>query len=321
MPGGSVRYLLIFFASSEFLCTGTEVKNHTAPHRADALAASRPRPLEPCPFPGAHGRLAPAIFPRRKPGVDAGMHKSPPVVVTPELLVTLHNLPLNQAAEAIGVSATAFKKACRKLGISRWAYKRGTAKTEHERGVRKAAAAAAISAWPCRMPDRRPAAPPPHPPHPPHAAYYHTPPPAAAPPARPAEAPADDTPRPPPAAAAAPGWRSVFADCAAALDADCGGGQGGGGGDCGDASGLLFGWGAAAVAVPSDPGSPLYDDWIASPPRAPPPPGLAGLGGDEGGGGDGGGGGDDGDDCAISDGFLLEEPDDGLDHDFRLRRA
>ena len=71
--------------------------------------------------------VGPAIFPRRKTRTigSQGDTLAPPVVVTSELVATLAHLPLQQAAAAAGVSATAFKKACRKLGISRWAYKRG----------------------------------------------------------------------------------------------------------------------------------------------------------------------------------------------------
>jgi hypothetical protein len=49
----------------------------------------------------------------------------PPVLITPQLVAGLRGLPLPQAARAVGVSATAFKKACRKLGIDRWEFKRG----------------------------------------------------------------------------------------------------------------------------------------------------------------------------------------------------
>ena len=46
--------------------------------------------------------------------------------VTLELLSSLAHLSLLEAAAAVaGMSATSFKRACRKLGIRRWAYKRG----------------------------------------------------------------------------------------------------------------------------------------------------------------------------------------------------
>ena len=47
------------------------------------------------------------------------------VVVTPALLDALRGRPLPAAARAIGLSATAFKRACRRLGVARWAFHRG----------------------------------------------------------------------------------------------------------------------------------------------------------------------------------------------------
>eukprot|EP00292_Cryptomonas_paramecium_P005854 CAMPEP_0113692478 /NCGR_PEP_ID=MMETSP0038_2-20120614/19102_1 /TAXON_ID=2898 /ORGANISM="Cryptomonas paramecium" /LENGTH=412 /DNA_ID=CAMNT_0000614385 /DNA_START=73 /DNA_END=1308 /DNA_ORIENTATION=+ /assembly_acc=CAM_ASM_000170 len=65
----------------------------------------------------------PAIFPRRKAGDDTAAPLAP-VVVTREVLSTLTGMPLGRAAQSLGVSATALKKACRKLGLDRWAYKK-----------------------------------------------------------------------------------------------------------------------------------------------------------------------------------------------------
>ena len=273
MPNGTVRYLLIFFAASDFLYAEPGqamdlMKRESKRQTKVSLSfhTSRAAPTEPFTFPAGQ-RLAPAIFPRRKPGVEPGVQKAPPVVVTPELLLSLHNMPLNQAAEAIGVSATAFKKACRKLGISRWAYKRGTAKGERERGAARKPAAAAAARPPAATWQGRPMA----------GALPAQPCPAAC---MPTEDYADTKPAQPPSdyavaagaghdggCAAAPagpgGWRSVFADCAA-LDAD----------DSSDPETLL-GWASAAVSVSSDPGSPLVDaeSWLDSPP--PPPPAAA----------------------------------------------
>ena len=71
--------------------------------------------------------LGHAILPRRKPSLEVSrcLPLAPPVVVTRELIAALADLPLNKAAAAAGVSASAFKKACRKLGVLHWAYKRG----------------------------------------------------------------------------------------------------------------------------------------------------------------------------------------------------
>ena len=79
----------------------------------------------------------PYIFPRRKAGArGAGTPASPcgpshPVVVSLQLLNTLAGLPLHQAADRIGVSATAFKKvnalqsasefACERVCVCKWA--------------------------------------------------------------------------------------------------------------------------------------------------------------------------------------------------------
>ena len=74
-----------------------------------------------CPHLHSHG---PAIFPRPKPLSDGTLGSVAPVVITRELVAGLADRPLQQAAAAAGVSATAFKKACRKLGVRRWVYSR-----------------------------------------------------------------------------------------------------------------------------------------------------------------------------------------------------
>ena len=50
------------------------------------------------------------------------------VVFTPALLYSLRGRPLPAAARCVGVSVTAFKLACRRLGIRRWAFARGPAR-------------------------------------------------------------------------------------------------------------------------------------------------------------------------------------------------
>mmetsp|Transcript_10616 Transcript_10616/g.21005 ORF Transcript_10616/g.21005 Transcript_10616/m.21005 type:complete len:523 (+) Transcript_10616:217-1785(+) len=62
------------------------------------------------------------IFPRRKAGQDS-RGPTQPVIVTMELLKELSHMPLATAAEKLGVSPTAIKKACRKLGVHRWPIK------------------------------------------------------------------------------------------------------------------------------------------------------------------------------------------------------
>ena len=63
-----------------------------------------------------------------------------PVAVTRELVATLSALPLQRAAAAAGVSPTAFKGACRTLGIARWTYQRGRCEAGTAETVSAAAA-------------------------------------------------------------------------------------------------------------------------------------------------------------------------------------
>ena len=63
------------------------------------------------------------VFPRRKTCDDKRDFSAPaPVDVTLEVLEQLCSLSLPKAASKLGISATAMKKACRKLGITRWPY-------------------------------------------------------------------------------------------------------------------------------------------------------------------------------------------------------
>ena len=76
------------------------------------------------PGPGARGQPSGVrVFPRRKRGLDP---ESPiaAVTVSLEAIRALQDLPVTDAAGRLGISATAFKKACRKLGIERWTYRR-----------------------------------------------------------------------------------------------------------------------------------------------------------------------------------------------------
>ena len=60
------------------------------------------------------------IHPRRKAGVIA----TSPVAITLDTIGKLQHLPVHEAALHIGISPTALKRACRKLGVDRWAYRR-----------------------------------------------------------------------------------------------------------------------------------------------------------------------------------------------------
>jgi hypothetical protein len=66
------------------------------------------------------------VFPRRKPNLKRAMENgcpaAAPVSITLEVLEQLASHSLPTAAAKLGISATAMKNACRKLGISRWPY-------------------------------------------------------------------------------------------------------------------------------------------------------------------------------------------------------
>jgi hypothetical protein len=75
-------------------------------------------------------RLDSKVVIRRLPGNSRGSKFATqklvePLVFTRELIAALHGQPLPRAASTVGISTTAFKKACRRLGVARWDYKRG----------------------------------------------------------------------------------------------------------------------------------------------------------------------------------------------------
>ena len=114
VPNGPISNILVLFAPSR-------------PH-ADSEAAG-------CLSPAAAGddgrvlsRAGPIIRPRRKILADGTVALPEAVTLTPELLDNVPGLPLRAAAAAVGVSPTAFKKACRKLGLRRWVYQRPPSK-------------------------------------------------------------------------------------------------------------------------------------------------------------------------------------------------
>jgi hypothetical protein len=92
----------------------------SSPFQVSSSSPPRPAP--------AIANMISTIFPRFPPVRTAHWHPfaiPSPMVITRELIDTLHGLPLPRAARTVGVSATAFKKACRRLGITRWDYTRG----------------------------------------------------------------------------------------------------------------------------------------------------------------------------------------------------
>ena len=65
----------------------------------------------------------PSIRPRKKRGF-LQLYPDSPVTVSVETVQNLQHMPQSQAAAHIGISATALKRACRKLGIDRWPFRR-----------------------------------------------------------------------------------------------------------------------------------------------------------------------------------------------------
>ena len=61
------------------------------------------------------------VIPRRKAG-QVSSNTASPVSITLETLGLYANVPLSKAATLLGISSTAMKKACRKLGVTRWPY-------------------------------------------------------------------------------------------------------------------------------------------------------------------------------------------------------
>ena len=61
------------------------------------------------------------IFPRRKAGQDR--RNGEPVVLRESTLREHFSLPLKEAAGRLGISPTAMKSACRRLGIKKWPYR------------------------------------------------------------------------------------------------------------------------------------------------------------------------------------------------------
>ena len=89
------------------------------------------------------------IFPRRKAGDGIFFTSPQPIVVPLDTLQTLKGLSLGVAAEKLGISPTAFKRACRALGMRRWAYQRRSERVsakELRRMTNAAHRAVAISA-------------------------------------------------------------------------------------------------------------------------------------------------------------------------------
>ena len=99
----------------------------------------------------AHGMRV-HLFPRRKAGDETVPEKGRrPVEVDLRMIQGLFGVPQPDAAAALGVSLTALKQVCRKLGIPRWPYQRPTKHAKlHKHGKRHLHRASAAVERPCR---------------------------------------------------------------------------------------------------------------------------------------------------------------------------
>jgi len=72
------------------------------------------------------------VFPRRgrKSGNDADRRTHEPIQITMETMMGLFHLPLVQAASRLGLSPTAIKSVCRRLGIRKWPFRSLSAKSK-----------------------------------------------------------------------------------------------------------------------------------------------------------------------------------------------
>ena len=70
------------------------------------------------------------VIPRRKKKEAVGVPakaNAKPVKIALDVLDRLSCLSLSQAADTLGISSTAMKRSCRKLGVARWPYRSGQA--------------------------------------------------------------------------------------------------------------------------------------------------------------------------------------------------
>ncbi|EKX53854.1 hypothetical protein GUITHDRAFT_150317, partial [Guillardia theta CCMP2712] len=64
------------------------------------------------------------IFPRRKAFQDSKPYKGKALMVDISTLQPLFGLPQEEASKLLGISVTAMKQLCRKLGVGRWPYQK-----------------------------------------------------------------------------------------------------------------------------------------------------------------------------------------------------
>jgi hypothetical protein len=100
-----------------------------------------------CAQPAATARVH--LFPRRKAGDSVFPEKGRlPVKVDRETIEAMFGMPQPDASRALGVSLTALKQVCRKLGIARWPYQRPCKRGKRCRSRSQAAAASCAVASP-----------------------------------------------------------------------------------------------------------------------------------------------------------------------------
>ena len=141
VPNGPVRYILVVFAN---VCKISPYTYQDEP-QAHAQAYNHVRSITPPTFCRAASfasvlqscHASPPAVSRSASDGQVGIRPRTPAAefrpaqshassaLTTEALRSLRGLPLPQAARAVGVSATAFKRACRRLGVQRWDYTRG----------------------------------------------------------------------------------------------------------------------------------------------------------------------------------------------------
>ena len=90
--------------------------------------------------PGGSAATAPRVylFPRRKSGdSDVPVKGRLPIQLDRESIASMFRMPQPEASRALGVSLTALKQVCRKLGISRWPYQRSCSQARRSRHSRR----------------------------------------------------------------------------------------------------------------------------------------------------------------------------------------
>jgi hypothetical protein len=95
------------------------------------------------------------LFPRRKAGDTMFPEKGRlPVKVDRETIQTMFGMPQPDASRALGVSLTALKQVCRKLGITRWPYQRPCKRGKRYRSrITPASSTLSADAVPAKAPE------------------------------------------------------------------------------------------------------------------------------------------------------------------------